>query len=382
MLKRLLKRATSSAFLLGPRGTGKSTWIKHNFPDSIRYDLLNTSEVIRLSRQPSLLYDETIHLAPRTWVIIDEIQKVPGLLNEVHRIMEEKNIFFLLSGSSARKLRSSNVNLLAGRAITFYLFPFVSKEVGFNFDLKNQITYGMLPLSFLSEKPKRFLKTYAETYLKEEIKEEALTRNIGNFARFLEVAARQNGQVTNVSSISRDAMVARQTVQGYFEILIDTLIGFWLHPWKLKRSTKQVSHPKFYFFDSGIVRSLTGRLAYPPLHEESGSLFETFILNELRAYLHYNDIEYPLHYWRSHGGNEVDIFLETSKGFLAIELKSTLVWERKYNKGLHRLREEIGKGKVKCLGVFLGERPVRMDGIDIYPAMQFLKLLWENEVIS
>lgn len=381
MLKRLLKKTTSSAFLLGPRGTGKSTWVKHNFPDSIRYDLLNTSEVIRFSRQPSLLYDETIHLTPKTWVVIDEIQKVPGLLNEVHRIIEEKNIFFLLSGSSARKLRSSNVNLLAGRAITFYLFPFVSKEVGFNFDLINQITYGMLPLSFLSEKPKRFLKTYAETYLKEEIKEEALTRNIGNFARFLEVAARQNGQVTNVSSISRDAMVARQTIQGYFDILIDTLIGFWLHPWKLKKSTKQVSHPKFYFFDSGIVRALSGRLAYPPLHEELGALFETFILNELRAYLHYNDMEYPLYYWRSHGGNEVDIFLETSKGFLAIELKSTLVWERKYSKGLYRLREEIGKWKVKCLGVFLGERPVRMDGVDIYPAMQFLRLLWKNEVI-
>lgn len=170
-------------------------------------------------------------------------------------------------------------------------------------------------------------------------------------------------------------------MQGYFEILIDTLIGFWLQPWKLKRSTKQVSHPKFYFFDSGIARSLSGRLAYPPLHEETGVLFETFILNELRAYLHYDDIEYPLHYWRSHGGNEVDIFLETSKGFLAIELKSTSVWERKYSKGLYRLREETGKGKVKCLGVFLGERQVQVDGINIYPAMQFLKLLWGDEVI-
>ena len=159
------------------------------------------------------------------------------------------------------------------------------------------------------------MKTYAETYLKEEIKEEALTRNIGNFARFLEVAARQNGQVTNVSSISRDAMVARQTVQGYFEILIDTLTGFWLYPWKLKRTTKQVAHPKFYFFDPGVVRALSGRIAYPVLHEELGHLFETFIINELRAYLHYNEKEYPLYYWRSHSGNEVDIFLEKADGF-------------------------------------------------------------------
>ncbi len=372
----------SSAFLLGPRGTGKSTWIKHHFPNAITYDLLNTSEVIRFSRQPSLLYDETIHLPPETTVVIDEIQKVPSLLNEVHRIIEEKNLFFILSGSSARKLRKSSVNLLAGRAITFYFFPFVSKEVGFDFDIKKQITYGMLPLSFLSEKPMRFLKTYAETYLKEEIKEEALTRNIGNFARFLEIVARQNGQVTNVSSISRDAMVARQTVQGYFEILIDTLTGFWLHPWKLKRTTKQVAHPKFYFFDPGVVRALSGRIAYPVLHEELGSLFETFIINELRAYLHYNDKEYPLYYWRSHGGNEVDIFLEKANGFLAIEIKSATVWERKYNRGLHRLREELGKDKVKCLGVFLGERLTQMDGINIYPAMQFLRLLWKNQIIN
>ena len=382
MFKRLLKKTSCSAFLLGPRGTGKSTWIKHNFPDSVRYDLLNTSEVIRLSRQPSLLYEETIHLSPGTWIVIDEIQKVPSLLNEVHRIIEERDISFILSGSSARKLKQSGVNLLAGRAITFYLFPFVSKEVRFDFDLKKQITYGMLPLSFLSEKPKMFLRTYAETYLKEEIKEEALTRNIGNFARFLEVAARQNGQITNVSSISRDAMVARQTTQGYFDILIDTLVGFWLYPWKLKKSTKQVSHPKFYFFDPGVVRALSGRLAYPPLPEELGTLFETFIINELRAYLHYNDLEYPLYYWRSHGGNEVDLFLETSKGFLAIELKSTLVWERKYNKGLHRLRDELGKGKVECVGVFLGNRPALVDGVNIYPAMQFLELLWDNQIIK
>jgi predicted AAA+ superfamily ATPase len=382
MFKRLLKKMDSSAFLLGPRGTGKSTWIKHHFPNAVTYDLLNTSEVIRLSRQPSLLYDETIHLLPETTVVIDEIQKVPGLLNEVHRIIEEKKLFFILSGSSARKLRKSSANLLAGRAITFHLFPFVSKEVGFDFDVKKQIAYGMLPLSFLSGKPALFLKTYAETYLKEEIKEEALTRNIGNFARFLEVAARHNGQMTNVSSISRDAMVARQTVQGYFEILIDTLIGFWLYPWKLKRSTKQVAHPKFYFFDPGVVRALSGRIAYPVLHEELGSLFETFIINELRAYLHYNEKDYPLYYWRSHSGNEVDIFLEKADGFLAIEIKSGTVWERKFNRGLHRLHEELGKDKVTCLGIFLGERLTHMDGINIYPAMQFLRLLWKNQIIN
>ncbi|MGR3179002.1 MAG: ATP-binding protein [Candidatus Anammoxibacter sp.] len=382
MFTRCLKKITTSSFLLGPRGVGKSTWIKHNFPNAVKYNLLDTSEVIRLSRQPSLLYNETSHLTPGKWVVIDEIQKVPALLNEVQRLMDEKGLFFLLSGSSARKLRRSGVNLLAGRAYTFSMFPFVSREIDFNFDLQKQIIYGMLPLSFLSKNPKRFLAAYADTYLKEEIKEEALTRNIGNFARFLEVAARQNGQITNVCSISRDAGVARQTVQGYFDILIDTLIGYWLHPWKLKSSTKQISHPKFFFFDSGVVRALSGRIAYPPLQEELGAMFETFILNELRAYLHYNELDYPLYYWRSHGGVEVDVFLETSNGYLAIELKSSLIWERKFNRGLYRMREEFGKGKIKCLGVFTGERKLNIDGVTVLPAMQFLKLLWDGQVIK
>lgn len=382
MFTRELKKIETSAFLLGPRGTGKSTWIKKNYKGkTIFYDLLNTSEFIRLSRDPSLLYNETVHLEPGSWVVIDEIQKVPALLNEVHRIIEEKKIKFILSGSSARKLRKSGVNLLAGRAITYNLFPLVSKEVNFNLDIEKQVAYGMLPTSFLSKNPKKYLRTYTETYLKEEIKEEALTRNVGNFARFLEIAARQSGQVTNTSSIARDSGVARQTVQGYFDILIDTFVGFWLSPWKLKRSTKQVSNPKFYFFDPGVVRALSGRLPYPPAPEELGPLFESFILNEIRAYIHYKELEYPIHFWRSHSGVEVDIFVETSKGYLAIELKTKNRWEKKFSRGLDRLSEEIGKNRVVCLGVFMGERQSKMDNVKVYPAMDFLKLLWSDEII-
>jgi len=302
MFTRELNKIKCSAFLLGPRGTGKSTWIRDNYRDNtVVYDLLNTSELIRLSRDPSLLYKETSHLSPGSWVIVDEIQKVPALLNEVHRIIEEKKLRFILSGSSALKLRESGVNLLAGRALTYHLFPLVSKEVDFELDLEKQISFGMLPASFLSVNPKKYMQAYSETYLKEEIREEALTRNFGNFARFLEIAARQNGQLTNTAAISRDAGVARQTVQGYFDILIDTLIGFWLDPFKLKRATKQVSHSKFFFFDPGVVRALSGRLPYPAAPEESGPLFECFILNEIRAYLHYTELDYPLYFWRSQG---------------------------------------------------------------------------------
>ncbi len=381
MFTRELKKIESSAFLLGPRGTGKSTWVHENYKDNaVVYDLLNTTELIRLSRDPSLLYHETAHLPPGSWVIVDEIQKVPGLLNEVHRIIEEKKIRFILSGSSARKLRESGVNLLAGRALTYNLFSLVSKEVDFELDLKKQISFGMLPSSFLSANPKKYLQAYAETYLKEEIKEEALTRNFGNFARFLEIAARQNGQLTNTTAIARDAGVARQTVQGYFDILIDTLIGFWLNPWKLKRTTKQVSHPKFYFFDSGVARALSGRLPYPPTPEETGPLFECFIINEIRAYLHYTELDYPLYFWRSQGGVEVDILFETAKGYVAIELKNGAGWEKKFNRGMHRLSEELGKNNIACFGVFMGERQLTIDNVTIYPAIDFLKCLWRGEI--
>ncbi len=383
MFTRELNKIETSAFLLGPRGTGKSTWIQENYKDNtVVYDLLNTTELIRLSRDPSLLYHETAHLPPGSWVIVDEIQKVPALLNEVHRIIEEKKIRFILSGSSARKLRESGVNLLAGRAINYNLFPLVSKEVGFKLDLNRQITFGMLPCSFIAANPKKYLQAYTETYLKEEIREEALTRNFGNFARFLEIAARQNGQLTNTTAIARDAGVARQTVQGYFDILIDTLIGYWLEPWKLKRTTKQVGHSKFYFFDSGVVRALSGRLPYPATPEESGPLFECFMINEIRAYLHYTELDYPLYFWRSQSGVEVDIFLESSKGFVAIELKNGVRWEKKFNRGMHRLSAEFGKNKVTCFGVFMGGRQLIIDDVTIYPALDFLKHLWSGEIIA
>lgn len=383
MFTRELKKIETSAFLLGPRGTGKSTWIQANYTDNVVvYDLLNTSELIRLSRDPSLLYQETAHLPSGTWVVIDEIQKVPLLLNEVHRIIEEKKIRFILSGSSARKLRESGVNLLAGRALTFNLFPLVSKEVGFALDVDRQIACGMLPSSFTAATPQKYLQTYAETYLKEEIREEALTRNFGNFARFLEIAARQNGQITNTSAIARDAGVARQTVQGYFEILIDTLIGYWHFPWKLKRTTKQVSHPKFYFFDPGVVRALSGRLPYPPTGEESGPLFECFVLNEIRAYLHYTERDYPVYYWRSQNGVEVDIVLETSRGYVGIELKNNSRWEKKFNRGLHRLSEEFSKNKVSLFGVFRGSRQLMLDTVLVYPILEFLRHLWAGEIIK
>jgi len=352
-----------------------------HFKDAMRYDLLDSSESLRLARQPDLLYQELKATAPGTWVVIDEIQKVPALLNEVHRLIENHQIKFILSGSSARKLKRGGDNLLAGRALVTSFFPLVSAEVNFEFGDSDRYIYGMLPKAFLSLKPQSFLRSYTQTYLKEEIQTEALIRNIGGFARFLEIAARQNGQTTNVSNIARDAQVARQTVQGYFDILIDTLLGFWLPTWKLKPGVKQVSHPKFYFFDAGVCRALSGRLPFPPLPEEKGALFETWILHEIRAYLSYSDLHYPVYYWSSHDQVEVDVFLETTKGFVAIELKSTLEWQKSFNLGLIRMKEELPRHSVTTIGVYCGKRAMEYEGIQVFPYAEFLKKLWAGEMI-
>ena len=381
MFTRLLKPPTESIFLFGPRGTGKSTWIRHCFPEVTLYDLLSTTESLRLSRDPGALFHEVHTLASGSWVVIDEIQRVPALLDEVHRLMETTGLRFILSGSSARKLRRGGRNLLAGRAVVRNLFPLVSAEISSDIDIRNVLIHGTLPLAVTGDDPVSYLTTYTETYLQEEVRAEALTRDIGGFSRFLEIAARQNGQVINASNISRDAGVSRSTVQNYFEILIDTLIGHWIRPWKLKRSTKQVTHSKFYLFDSGVARALSGRLPYPPAPEEMGPLLETFLLGEMRAYVAYNKLHYPLFFWRSYNGVEVDFLVEDRNGFVAIEVKAATSWNKRFNRGLQRIREELGPNRIRCIGVFLGGRKASWDGVDVIPVSTFLERLWTGELI-
>ena len=381
MYTRLLPTPTRSVFLFGPRGTGKSTWIRDRFPDTVTYDLLDTGETLRLNKDPHALYRELATLPRGSWVVIDEVQKVPELLDEVHRLIESHRLRFVLSGSSARKLRRGGVNLLAGRAITTSMYPLVSAELDFDIDPERALRFGMLPMAVTTDVPQDYLRTYAETYLVQETQAEAMIRNLGAFARFLEIAARQNGQVTNAASIARDAGISRRTVQHHFEILTDTLIGFWLPPWKLKSATKQVRQSKFYFFDSGVARALSGRLPYPPTPEESGPLAETFVLNELRAWLGYSGGDYRLSFWRSYDGAEVDVVCETVEGFVAIEIKASPRWEKRFNRGLHRVRDELGKDRTTCHGVYLGERTALWDDVHVLPLVDFLKRLWAGEII-
>ena len=379
---RLLPTPSRSILLFGPRGTGKSTWIRTRFPDATTYDLLDTSESLRLNRNPAALYGELQALPPETWVVIDEVQKAPALLDQVHRLIESRRLRFILSGSSARKLRRGGANLLAGRAVTVALFPLVCAEFGFEFDPERTLRFGTLPMAVTEDGPEDYLRTYAETYLDQEIRAEALTRNLGSFARFLEVAARQNGQVTNASSIARDAGAARTTVREHFDLLVDTLIGYWLAPWKLKSTNKQVRHSKFYLFDCGVARALSGRLPFPPTAEERGPLLETFVLGEMRARLAYSGLRYPLYFWRNYDGTEVDILCETAQGFVAVGIKAGSRWERRFNRGLHKVRETLGPSSTQCHGVYLGERDALVDGVRVHPVRTFLKRLWAGEILA
>ena len=381
MYARILENPTQSAFLLGPRGTGKSTWIRERFPNAAHYDLLDTGEALRLLKEPRALYRELSLLPEGSWAVIDEVQKAPELLNEVHRLIEQHGVRFVLSGSSARKLRRGGVNLLAGRAVTTAMFPLVSAELSFRMDLDKALRFGMLPMAVDGEQPGEYLRSYAETYLVQEVQAEAFTRNVGAFARFLEIAARQNGQPTNATNIARETGVHRRTVESHFHILNDTLLGYWLPAWKLKPATRQVQRSKFYFFDCGVARVLTGRLAYPPTREELGAQMETLILNELRAYLSYSRLDYPAHYWRTYDGTEVDLLLETSTGFVAVEIKASPRWEKRFNRGLLRVAEALGPGNTRCYGVCAVDRPSSWGSVEVLPVLDFLRLLWEGDLI-
>ncbi len=381
MYARLLPTPAQSVFLFGPRGIGKSTWLRQRFPRAAYYDLLDTGEALRLAKDPGALHRELSLLPERSWVVIDEVQKVPELLDEVHRLIERHGLRFVLSGSSARKLRRGGVNMLAGRAVTTAMFPLTSAELSFNLQLENALRFGMLPMAVDGGNPGDYLRSYAATYLEQEVRAEALTRNIGAFARFLEVAALRNGQLTNATNIAREAGVHRRTVESHFQILDDTLLGSWLPAWKRKPATRQVSRSKFYFFDCGVVRALTGRLAYPPTQEELGVQMETFVLNEIRAYLSYSKLDYRLHYWRTYDGAEVDALLETANGFLALEINAASRWEKRYNRGLLRLSETLGKQHTTCLGVCTAERPARWGNVLVLPVLDFLKRLWDGELV-
>ena len=359
-----------SHFLLGPRQTGKTFLIQHTLKNARVYDLLDTSIYLALSQNPGRMAQE---LSPKDRiVVIDEIQRLPELLNEVHRLIETRGLRFLLTGSSARKLRRGGVNLLGGRARTKYLHPLTCKELGDRFDLRLATERGLLPSIYFSDDPHADLQSYAGSYLQQEIVAEGATRNVPAFSRFLKVAAFCNGTIVNFTKVANDAQVARTTVYEYFEILRDTLLLFELPAWKKTKKRKPLASSKYYFFDVGVVSSLQGR-QFRLQTPEFGEALETYLMHELTCHSDYVSQE-PLSYWRSTTGFEVDFIIGDHT---AIEVKSKENVSPQDLKSLRVLAEEKQLKRYLC--VSLEPRARKVEGVSVLPLGDFLAALWSGE---
>jgi len=358
-----------SHFLLGPRQTGKTYLIHHALKDVPVYDLLDTSVFLALNQNPGRLAQE---LSPKQRiVVIDEIQRLPVLLNEVHRLIETRGVHFLLTGSSARKLRRGGINLLGGRARTKCLHPLTYKELGDRFDLDRAIERGLLPSIYYSDDPRADLQAYTGMYLQQEIVAEGATRNVPAFSRFLKVAALCNGTIVNFTNVANDAQVARTTVYEYFDILKDTLILYELPPWKKTTKRKPLASSKYYFFDVGVVASLQGR-EFRPGTPEFGGAFETYLIHELLSYSDYVSGE-TLSYWRSTSGFEVDFIIGDHT---AVEVKAKENVSTQDLKSLRALAEEKKLKHYVC--VCLEPRLRNVEGIAVIPFREFLETLWNG----
>ncbi len=320
---RLLRPPAESFFLLGLRGSGKSTWARQQFPEATRFDLLDESVYQAFLRDPGMFGAELRRERRGAWVVVDEVQRLPSLLNEVHRAIEERGLRFVLLGSSARKLKTAGTNLLAGRALVRSLHPFVPAELGAQFDLDEVLRYGSLPIVWQAPSKRDRLEAYTQLYLREEIQAEALVRNLSGFARFLPIAALFHGQVINVAGLARDAGVARTTVSGYLEILADTHLASLLPAYEARLRVKERKHPKLYWTDPGVVRAMK-RSFHAPTAEERGPLLEGWVAELLRAHDAYGDLYDDLFYWApSQGSIEVDFLLQRGRELVAIEVKAT-----------------------------------------------------------
>ncbi len=367
MFNRILKLPLSgqnSIFLFGPRGTGKTSWIKEHLSDYVYLDLLDFSLFSQLSADPSRL-ENLIPKGYTDWIVIDEVQRVPELLNEVHRLIEGKKFRFLLTGSSARSLRRRGVNLLAGRALRYYMHPLVIQEIGAAFNLAHAAQFGLLPMAVTQEDPKKYLETYVQTYVREEVLQEGLTRNVGSFYRFLEIASFSQGNLLNFSEISRELAIDRLVVANYFDILDDLLLAIRLNPFTQRAKRKIVAHQKFYFFDTGVYRFLrpSGPLDTP--EEADGSGLETLFLQSLRAINDYYELGYTIYFWRTSTGTEVDFILYGPKGLHAFEIKRSSKTQTKALKGLREFKEDYPEAQLHF--IFLGKHKEYHDDINAIP---------------
>lgn len=365
-------QSTQSFFLFGPRGTGKTTWLKQAFPKAITLDLLYTETYKRLLANPSRLI-EYIPKAYDGWIILDEVQRIPELLNEVHRLIESDSHRFILTGSSARKLRRKGVNLLAGRALTYHMYPLTSTELDADFSLANSISLGHLPSVYQVSDPQAYLQSYIDTYLREEVLQEGLTRNLSAFAQFLEIASFSQGNLINMTNIAREVGVDRKVIENYFTILEDLLIAQRLPVFTKRAQRRLVDHPKFYYFDVGVYRALRPRGPLDKPEEIDGAALESLVYQEIRAVNEYFNLQYDLFFWRTSYHTEVDFVLYGAKGFLAIEVKRSRTIQKKDLSGLKAFLSDYPQAKGFVF--YGGKEHLYFDNIQAIPFDEALKTL-------
>ncbi|OGF59341.1 MAG: ATPase [Candidatus Fischerbacteria bacterium RBG_13_37_8] len=373
MYSRLIKEPENkSFFLFGPRGTGKTTWVKNTLSHSLYIDLLEAELFNDLLAHPQRL-ENFIPKDFSDWIVIDEIQRIPELLHEVHRLIETHRYKFVLTGSSARKLRRGGYNLLAGRALTYAMHPLASVELGKDFDLEHSLKFGFLPCVYTESDPKRYLESYVKTYLEEEIRQEGLTRNLGAFARFLEAASFSQGSVLNISEVARECAVERKVVENYFAILEDLLIGNRVPVFFRHAKRRLVAHSKFYFFDTGIYRTIrpAGPLDQPEQIE--GAACETVLFQELMAINDALNLGYKIYYWKTSQGMEVDFVVYGEKGLKVFEIKRTHKLSSSMYRGLRAFLQDYPMAEAYF--IYGGERYMRDGDITIIPMKDFYQTL-------
>lgn len=369
---RLFELPDRSFFLLGPRGTGKTTWLRDRLPDALWVNLLQPDTYREMQARPERLKELVLGTAARD-VVIDEVQRSPELLNVVHDLMEggpPKR--YILTGSSARKLRPGGVDLLAGRAVVRTLHPFMAAEWP-GFDLETSLQIGLLPLVVDSSAPDDVLRAYATLYLEQEVKSEGLVRNVGQFARFLEVVSFSHGSVLNVSNVARDAQANRKTVEGYFEILEDLLLCYRLPVFTRKAKRQTAAHPKFYLFDTGVFRSLRPRGPLDRPQEIEGAALEGLVAQHLRSWLAYREGDLDLFTWRTRSGVEVDFVVYGSQGFWAIEVQNSRDVRPRDLRGLRTFLEEYPQSRALLL--YRGTDRLRNGKVICLPVEEFLSQL-------
>ena len=364
-----------SVFLFGARQTGKSTFLETQFPDAVYIDLLDAKLRRRFSAKPELLFEMLQDKPEGSIVVIDEIPLVPELLNEVHRLIQKKGLRFVLCGSSARKLKRKGHNTLGGRALPCFFYPFVSAEIA-DLDLDKALLYGMLPPHYLAKKPERLLDGYIDVYLREEIKEESLVRNLDAFERFMEVAATCDGDIVNYEKIANDCQVSAKTVKEYFAILSDTLIGYTIPAYTKVIKRKVVQAPKFYYFDVGVYNHLLNRTSLSPGTSEYGHCFEHFVIQELVAYIGYTHNSKKLSYWHTYNGKEVDAVIGDAE--IGIEIKSAEEVQSKHLANFKEYSEEFPDSR--CIVVSRDPITRRVGNVELIYIFDFLPKLWAGEL--